>query len=198
MATAESLHHNVFGAIVYSADECGWTGSCPLPVFAEYGKEGPDLQLLSDATPEFRKGAFALTIQDETAFEPNEQQCNAFRFLREHEAEVCQTVMSEVLKVKRDFGGNWVAWLRARRQTRVWGWLAALLGPEYKTLEDLKPAVRCIGLEISRHHFGTLAHVAFYFETGFGIETEHGFSVIYHPEAGTISGDASAIHELLP
>ena len=192
------MHHDIFGEITYDKDVPGWNGVCRLPVFAEYGKVSPEDYALSEPDRLFLRGEFALLIQDGDGAGPTEPQAAALRFLREHEQQACRTVMLEVLKAYREFTGSWVAWLQARRESRFWGWLAALLGPEYKTPEDLKPAVRCLGVEVSSYFFGAYAYIGFTFETSFGVEADHGFSVIYHPEVETIWGNGSAIHELLP
>jgi len=186
------MHHDTFGEIAYDKNELAWTGSCALPVFAEYHV------LDIEAEPEFAGGLFPLRVQDETGDGPTAAQANAFRFLREREKEVCVAVMMEVLKASSGpVGDRLVAWLNRHRQSRFWGWLARLVGPEYKTAEDLKQAARCIGLEVSSLFTGTCAYVAFSFETIWGLEGDHGFSIIFHPEDGTWSGTASAIDEIL-
>ena len=57
------MHHDVFGEISYSRDHLEWTGSCALPVFAEY-------QVL-DIEPEVAGGVLPLTIQDDTGAGPS-------------------------------------------------------------------------------------------------------------------------------
>jgi len=191
-----TMHLDVFGEIAFDEYDLEWTGSCSLPVFAEYGKLGPDDSSLSEPAPEFRLGRFTLSIQDDSGDGPSPQQANVFRFLLEHEPEVCVAVMTEVVNAC-DMRGGPIRWLQDRRESRLWGWLARLTGPEYKTPDDLKQAARCTGLEVSSEYVGAHAYLAFYFETMFGIEVEHGLSVIFHPEKETFWGDASAIHEML-
>ena len=81
------MHHDLFGEIAYNTDDRCWTGSCPLPVFAEYGKLAPDDYRLSEPAPEFVLGVFALTVQDALGDGPTVEQANAFRFLKEHRME---------------------------------------------------------------------------------------------------------------
>jgi hypothetical protein len=194
------MHHAVFGDISYSPDEQAWTGSCVLPVFAEYGRVPPDYHLLGEPAPEFNRGAFALTIQDDTGDRPSEPQINAFRGLLTREREVCRSVLMELIDAYRDFSGTGTGalldWLHNQRQSWMWGWLANLVGPAPEALEDLKQAVRCTGVEISCLYLGDSAYIAFYFETIWGLETEHGLSVVYHPDKGTFGGDASAIFDI--
>jgi hypothetical protein len=190
------MHHDVFGEIAYNEDELAWAGSCPLPVFAEYGRLAPDDYRLSEPAPEFGRGVFALAVQDDAGDGPSVEQANVFRFLLEREHEVCRAVMTALINACAMRGGL-LRWLNERRESRLWGWLARLVGPEYKAPEDLKQAARCRGLEIASRHDGGYAYIAFYFETVFGIEVEHGLSVIFHPEKGTFWGDASAIHYML-
>jgi len=189
------MHHDLFGEIAYNTDDRCWTGSCPLPVFAEYGKLAPDDYRLSEPAPEFVLGVFALTVQDASGGGPAVEQANAFRFLKEHETDVCRAVMTEMINACNMRGGL-LRWLNNRRASRLWGWLAKLVGPEYKNPEDLKQAARCLGLEISAQYHGSFAFIAFDFETMFAIEAEHGLSVVFHPELETFSGDRSAIHDV--
>jgi len=190
-----AMRHDVFGEIEYNADEQAWTGVCTLPVFAGYGKLPPDDHRIGEAAPEFARGQFALTIQDDEGIGPFPQQVDAVRFLLEHEAEVCDAVMTELVEACGQSGGM-LRWLNARRESRLWGWLARLVGPEYKTADDLKQAVRCNRVEVSREYVEAYAYIAFHFDTIFGIESEHGLSVVYQPEIGASWGDGSAIYEL--
>jgi len=187
------VRHDVFGEIEYNADDQAWTGSCPLPVFAEYGKSD---SLLSEPSPDFARGIFAFTVQDETGAGPTAPQASAFRYLREREKDICHAVMMELIEAV-DMRGGWIRWLQQRRASRLWGWMARLAGPEYTAPDDLKRAVRCTSFEVSGQSVGDYAYIAFYFETIFGLEVEHGLSVLFHPKRETLSGDASAIHELI-
>ncbi len=190
------MHHNVFGEIVYDEAAQAWTGACALPVFAEYGRPQPDNHMLSVPSPDFARGLFPLQIQDNERSGPTAQQANAVRYVREHEADVCRAVMTQLVEAC-DMKSGPIAWLQKRRESRWWSWLARLVGPEYKTPEDLKPAVRCIGLEVSSAFAGDYAYVAFHFETIFGTEGDHGLSVVFHPEKDVFWGDAMAIHEMI-
>jgi hypothetical protein len=92
---------------------------------------------------------------------------------------------------------NWlIAWANRRRDSRLWGWLATLVGPEYKTANDLKQAVRCTRLEFSRSELDACSYIAFHFETTWGIESDHGFCVLYHPEKEIFSGTADAVWDV--
>ena len=190
------MHHDVFGEITYDADDLRWTGKCPLPVFAEYGKLAPDDHRLQEPTADFQRGVFGFSVQDDTGGGPSAPQANAFRFVRERENDVSRSVLTELVNAC-DMRGGVIAWLQKRRESRLWGWLARLIGPEYKAPEDLKQAARCTALEVSSIHLGSYAYVAFYFETAFGTEGDHGLSVIFHPGKGTFWGDGSAIYEML-
>src|SRR5262245_52511243 len=188
------MHHEVLGDISYNKDIPAWTGWCALPVFAEYGRLAPDNHMLSEASSEFNRGLFQLEIQDDTGNGPTQQQANAIRYLHEHEADVCRAVMMQLVEVC-DMKGGPIAWLQQRRESRWWGWLARVVGPEYKAPEDMKQAVRCTEVEVSAAFAGDYAYVAFYFETIFATEVEHGLSVVFHPEKEPLCGDRSAICE---
>src|SRR4051812_40775492 len=177
------MRHPVFGEIAYQKDDLAWEGSCRLPAFAEYGRLAPDDHALSEPAPEFRHGLFALTIQDAAGDGPSVEQANAFAFVRDREADVCRAVMTQVVNAC-DMRGGIFPRLTERRATRLWGWLAGLLGPEYRTPDDFKRAARCLGVEVSSRHDGGFAYVAFSFETAFGVEAEHGLSVVFHPGSG--------------
>ncbi len=194
----EQMQHDVFGEIAYNRDDEAWSGSCSLPVFAQFGKLPPDNYLLREPEPGFERGVFAFTVQDETGEGPSGPQAEAFRFLLAHEADVCDAVFTEVLEAT-GHGMDWlVSWLQKRRESRFWGGLAKLVGPQYRKAEDLKQAARCTGFEISRYFDGAYAYIAFYFVTIWGLEDDHGFSVIYHPEKEAFSGTGDAIWECLP
>jgi len=189
------MHHDVFGEITYNKDDEAWNGSCLLPVFAEYGKLPSDNYLLGEPEPGFDRGVFALTVQDETGHGASDPQVQAFRYLLEHENEVCTAVFTQVLEAT-GHGMDWlVSWLQKRRESRFWGRLAALVGPEYKKAEELKQAARCTGIEISRFFDGPYAYTAFSFVTIWGLESDHGFSVIYHPEKESFAGTGHAVWE---
>jgi len=190
-----TMHHAVFGEITYNSDDLAWAGSCTLPVFAEYGRLAPDDYRLSEPSPAFERGVFALTVQDATGDGPSLEEANTFRFLVDRETEVCGAVMTALVNAC-DRRGGLLRWLNERRDSRVWGWLARLFGPEYQVPEDLKQAVRCLRLEVSSQCVGGYSYVGFFFETIFGTETAGGLSVIFHPQEGTFWGDASAIYEL--
>jgi hypothetical protein len=187
--------HGILGEIVYDADQRAWTGVCALPVFAEYGRLAPDNHNLSEPTPEFNRGQFPFELLDETADGPTPQQANVIRYVRDHEAEVCRVIMSQLVEACQHYGGV-LAWLQQRRESRACGWLARLVGPEYKTPEDRKQAVRCKCVEVSTVADGDYAYVAFHFETIFAWETEHGLSVVFHPAKGSFSGNALALFEM--
>jgi len=189
------IHHDVFGDITYSPDDLEWSGWCPLPVFAEYGRLAPEDYRLLEPPPGFDRGVFAFTVRDTAGDGPSVEQANAFRFLRERETDVCIAVMTELVRACGMHGGV-LRWLNDRRDSRVWGWLARLFGPEYLVPEDLKPAVRCLRLEVSNHCVRGCAYIGLFFETIFGTETAGGLSVVFHPQEGTFWGDASAIDTL--
>jgi hypothetical protein len=189
------MHHDVFGDITYSPDDRAWSGWCTLPVFAEYGRLAPDDYRLSEPPPGFDRGVFAITVPDAAGYGPSVEQANPFRFVQERETEVCGAIMMELVRAC-DMHGGLLRWLNERRDSRVWGWLARLFGPEYKVPESLRPAVRCLRLEVSSQCAGGYSYVGLFFETIFGTETAGGLSVIFHPQEGTFWGDASAIDTL--
>jgi hypothetical protein len=189
------MHHALFGDLSYQVDDCLWLGCCRLPAFAEYGR-GSAAGALLEPDEEFPKGLFRLTIQDETGNGPSPQQVNAFQFLLRNESDVCRAVMAELLGLyRRD--RSWVDRLERYRPVpglgRLVGWL---VGEECRTPEDLRPFVRCTGLEISSAASGGYAYLGFSFETAWGWEIEHGLSAVFHPEKGARCGDASMIHEI--
>src|SRR2546427_5172490 len=109
------MTHPLFGEIVYHRSDVQWTGRCRLPTFAEYGREANGS--LEEPNADFRQGAFPLTIQDDEGSGPSPEQESAFRYLTEHEPQICQAVMTELLACYRQFYGNW-DWVR-RRQSRA-------------------------------------------------------------------------------
>src|SRR2546423_2259616 len=184
------VNHSLFGEIVYHCPDVQWTGRCRLPTFAEYGREANGA--LEDPNADFRQGAFPLTIQDDEGSGPSPEQESAFRYLTEHEPQVCQIVMTELLARYRSESAGW-DWLRQRR-SRAARWVAKwVLPPDYKTTDELRPVARCTGVEISAESTLVYAFVAFSFETADNMEVEHGLSVVFHPQKGAIWGDASAI-----
>ena len=190
------MHHNILGEIDYDVDLRAWTGACALPVLAEYGRLEPDNHNLLKPTPEFNRGQFPFELLDETGEGPTPQQANAIRYVREHETDVCRAVVTQLVEACHHYGGI-LAWLQQRRESRTWGWLARLLGPEYKTPEDMKSAVRCTGFVVSTAFDGEYAYLAFHFETIFVIESDHGLSVVFHPEKEAFWGDGLALAEMI-
>src|SRR5262249_4468290 len=126
------MHHDDFGEIVYDADLRAWTGWCALPGFAECGRAESQANFLSTPTPELGRGQFPLEIRDEDGSGPTLPQANAIRYVREHEADVCRVVLGHLVEAC-DMKGGPIVWLQERRDSRLWGWLARAVGPEYKT-----------------------------------------------------------------
>src|SRR5437660_1494032 len=94
------MHHDVFGDITYDADDSLWRGRCRLPAFAAFGQP-PGHVVLPDPEDDFREGIFPLTIEDYHGSGPTPQQVNAFRYVRENEATVCQAVVATLLESYR-------------------------------------------------------------------------------------------------
>jgi hypothetical protein len=177
------MQHDLFGEITYDADDQLWHGRCSLPSFAQYDT---DLADDDDELPEeeFRRGLFPLQIQDETGRGPSSEQEQAFRYLQENEPEVCRAVMSEVLASATAFMG---------KPGCAWGWARRLAqGPQ--TLEDLRTALRCTGVEVSALHLGGYAYLGVEFLAYW--EIEHGLAVVYHPQKGTFWSDATALSSI--
>jgi hypothetical protein len=196
------MQHDVFGDISYNKDDHEWTGLVGMRALAQYGKNLPkDYCFVAEPNPEFHRGLFPFKIQDATGDGASFAQANAFRFLLENENDVCRAVMLEILKAYPEIchgSMDWlVTWLRNYRQSRVLGWVARLLRPECKTIEDLKEAVRCNGLEFSVVHLNTFAYVAFYFDTIWYETHDQGFSVVFHPNRGTWCGDGCALGDII-
>lgn len=188
------MHHPVFGEIVYQGDDACWVGRCRLPAFAEYGRaaEGG----LDEPDADFLAGFFPLTVYDDSGNGPSPEQESAFRYLVGNEAAVCRAVMTELLSCYRSlYGANW-DW--ARRHERSWlvGWLArSLLRGERRTVDDLRPVVRCTGVEVSAGSVGGYASLGFGFDSADSLDPEHGIAVVFHPDRGTFWGDATAVHD---
>jgi hypothetical protein len=190
---AANMHHDGFGEIFYQEDDQVWLGRCHLPAFAEYGV--PADGALEEPNADLRDGFFPLTIQDPAGGGPSVPQANAFRFVERNEQDVCRAVMSGLLECYRSYYGPVWAWAKERRRSWLLGWLARwLLEGEHTCPEDLKPVVRCTGVELSSLYRGDYAYAAFQFDTADGLDVEHGVSVVFHPEKGASWGDASAIH----
>lgn len=77
---------------------------------------------------------------------------------------------------------RWPFWNRIVR------WVA---GKQFETIEDLKPAVRCIEVEVSTLHSEDTAYLGFAFSADW--DYEHGLAVVYHPTKGAYWGDGIAI-----
>jgi hypothetical protein len=199
------IQHDVFGEIEYDANEEAWIGRHTLPVFAQYGRSLPrDFNGVEEPSPEFLQGIFPVQIKDPRQAGPSTAQVNAFRYFLDREAEVCRTVMEQVLKAHHAVCHghlDWlVTWLRNYRESRVWGWLAQFLRPECKTTADLPNFVRCKHVEISRLKSGEYAYIAFQFVTiwyEFDLNDEgEGLSVVYHPINKAFWGDGGAVYEV--
>src|SRR5262249_57400529 len=123
-------------------------------------------------------------MQDETGAGPSLQQANTFQFLLQNGSDVCRAVVAELLGLYRR-ERSWVDRLDRYRPVPGLGRLIDwLVGEECRTPEDLKPFVRCTGLEISSAAAGGYAYLGFSFETAWGWEIEHGLSVVFHPVKG--------------
>jgi hypothetical protein len=189
------MNHEVFGEITYDADDYVWRGRCRLPVFAAFGKP-PCHVVLEEPADDFRKGVFPLSIDDDTGAGPSPQQVSGFRYLVDNEADVCQPVMAALLESYRALHA-WVERVKPYRDSRLWGWLARWVvgvSEQYQAPDDLKPAVRCTGVEVSSLSAGAHAYLGFTFDAEWVIE--HGVAVVFHPTHGTSWGDATALASL--
>jgi len=188
------MNHPVFGEIVYSKHDSQWTGRCRLPTFAEYGRE--DNGSLAEPDAVFKQGLFELTLLDASGNGPLPEQENVYGYLMEHEPQVCQAVMIELLTAYREYYGNF-DWIR-RRQSRFARWITKwALPPHYTTTDELRLVVRCTGVEISSDSTLVYAFVGFHFKTADNMEVEHGLSVVFHPQKGAVWGTRSAIDEAI-
>src|SRR5437764_10812168 len=147
--------------------------------------------MLDEPDERFRKGIFPLQIQDYTGNGPTEYQAIALRHLLENESAVLREVMTELLACYHAYHG----WAKLDSKWPLWGrivkWLA---GKQYETIEELKPATRCIGVEVSALCVGDMAYLGFYFDSNW--EHEHGLAVVYHPKKDAFWGDATAIGDI--
>src|SRR5438067_1579785 len=130
------MHHEVFGEVLYDPEDAVWRGRCCLPAFAEYGR--PPCNVPAEPDEGFRRGAFPLLVRDEAGAGPSPRQANAFRFLLQNEAAVCQAVAAQLLASYR-LGRDWEARLKKYRAAPLLGRVVTwLLGKEVQTPEDLK------------------------------------------------------------
>ena len=184
------MWHNVFGEIEYDRKDPHWEGTCKLPVFAEYGRE-PHSIVLDEPDDAFRSGVFPLRIEDYTGDGPSERQVSAFRHLQREEQSVCREVMTELLQSYLESRG----WARTDTRWALWNRIVSwAAGKEYETIEELKPAVRCIGVEVSALCLGEYAYIGFDFAAEW--DDEHGLAVVYHPTNGTFWGNGIAIGDI--
>jgi hypothetical protein len=185
-----SMHHEAFGEIRYDPNSPAWEGTCALPAFAEYGREPYHIEL-DEPDENFRNGKFPLTIQDYTGKGPSVQQANSFRHLQQNEQAVRKVVMTELLASYLAERG----WAKLDTQWPLWGrFVRWLVGKQYETIEELKPAARCIGVEVSTLCVGDLAYLGFNFAAEW--EYEHGLAIVYHPVKGAFWGDGTAISSI--
>src|SRR5207302_7557158 len=136
------MRHDAFGDITYDQDDQVWRGRCALPVFAAYGRPPCDT-LPDEPDADFLQGLFPLTIWDYTGHGPSPQQVEGWHFLRQHEPAVCLAVMRALLE---SYGADrgWVERLKKYQDSRLFGGVVRwIIGQEFETPEDLKPAVRC-------------------------------------------------------
>jgi hypothetical protein len=183
------MWHSDFGEIEYDRNGPYWVGTCKLPAFAEYGRDPHSM--LNEPDEAFRSGVFPLKIQDYTGVGPSERQVHAFRHLLQDEPSVCREVMTDLLESyleSRDWARTNTRWPFWNRIVR---WAA---GKEYETIEELKPAARCIGVEVSSLCLGEDAYIGFEFAADW--EIEHGLAVVYHPTNGAFWGDGTAITDI--
>jgi len=182
-----SKQHETSGEIDYDPDVPGWNGKCVLPAFAEYGC-APHHVLLDEPDEDFRQVVFPLTIQDYTGSGPSVQQANAILQLRQNERVVLRVVITELFASYRAERG----WTNLEAQWPFWRRLVhCLIGKPYETIEDLKPATRCLAVEVSTLYLGDTAFLGFEFAAQW--EYEHGLAVVYHPAKGAFWGDGIAI-----
>jgi hypothetical protein len=185
------MHHDVFGEIRYDPDGPWWQGTCALPLFAEYGRE-PCSITLQDTDENFRKGVFALTIQDDDGKGPSVQQANAVRYLQQNEQTVRQVVMTELLASYHEHRG----WAKLDTLWPLWGrFVRWVVGKPYETIDELKPAARCIGVEVSTLYVGDVAYLGFNFDAEW--KYDHGLAIVYHPVKGAFWGDGIAIGNII-
>ncbi len=183
------MHHEVFGEILYDADDFVWRGRCSLPAFAEYGR--PPCYLPDGPDEDFCRDVFPLTVHDETGAGPTPEQVNAFRFLLGNEAAVWRAVTAQLLASYR-LGRDWEGRLKKYRDAPLLGRVVRwLLGQEARTPDDLRPYARCVGVEIDTLTAGKYAYLGCAFNTTW--EPEHGLVVVYHPDKGAHWGDATAL-----
>jgi hypothetical protein len=164
------INLELFGEIRYNTDDQLWTGAVRLGLFAAFGESWADDEAERRQRSE---GILPLAIPDPTGKGPSRQQEQAFRFVRDHEADVFRAVLGALFESYQAY--------TASPLSGFWERIGAWFGIKpIQSPEGLGTQARFTGLELAREHLGGVAHALFVVHCEW--EPEHGMMVVYHKD----------------
>jgi len=128
----------------------------------------------------FRRGEFPISIEIPDGDEPSTEQKESMRLFFGNEKQNLNDIFREILTDFRE---------ASRSQPE---WFSGL--PKVKKIDDLKPLVRCTGLNISHYHFEGFAYIGLSFVCEW--DQEHGLGVLWHPTQGIVVGAEEAAWDI--
>jgi hypothetical protein len=164
------MNHELFGELRYQRDDQQWTGAVRLGLFAKFGEPRDD-----DEAEQRRwgEGILPLVVHDPAGNGPSPPQEEAFRFVRDREADVFRAVLGALFESYKEYTASPIS--------GFWEWVGGWFGVKpIASPEGLGVVVVFTGMEVAREHVGGMAHTLFVVNCGW--EPEHGMMVVYHKD----------------
>jgi hypothetical protein len=163
------MRQELFGDLRYEPGDEIWTGAVRLRQFAQFGETGFEDQ---DERRQRDDGILPLTIRAaETG--PTAQQEAAYRFLRDHEADVFRAALGALFESYKAYTHSPLS--------PLWKWLGGLLGVKpVESPEGLNTQAAFTGVEVVREHINDVAYILF--DMSCDWEPEHGMMIVYHKD----------------
>ncbi|HEY8503922.1 MAG TPA: hypothetical protein VIL46_05030 [Gemmataceae bacterium] len=129
-----------------------------------------------------REGLFPVNVPDPKREGPSPEQEAAFRYLLEHEGEVCRDVAAALFRSYEQYYAD-----------EHWRDLCSM--PAVASPEGLTAAAHLLSLEVQRHYRDGFSYLVFPVQCDW--EQEHGMYVVYHPSRGAEWTTADGLYDLL-
>lgn len=168
------MHHELFGDIQYGPSDENWTGAVRLRQFAVFGQTGFEDE---EERRQRGDGMLPLTIwAAETG--PTAPQETAYRFLRDHEADVFRAALGALFD-------SYKAYIDPPSPlSPLWNWLGRKLGVKpIESPEGLNAEAAFTAVEVAREHINGVAYILFNVYCQW--EPEHGMLIVYHKDRPT-------------